>query len=308
MFVGRTVSGLPILQPEFAILPPRFTTSDEEAQRAKEICLPGLPQIAGFVAEFALASLIYHIDFLRQKLSSDHPLFQSPLFADAELIPQLRSRVQCDSNNDEMQPTGVPPHVKILSELQSVRSEVKEAVQLRKEDMKQLTEAQNVMYDRLISGVTTIIEERAIQTDVPTDAVEETVTAQYPVYPIYNWGGAMHFFPEGVKLPIGTPEQAWIHWCCGNSAQNLPPFRKMFPIDLGSGNLRKRLSDLKFLMSKIERAAKELNLSITDLSSSEAVTVFQQCKLRLNFLPRQRRTGNAVADNIRCNNPAAKET
>ncbi|OWZ07030.1 hypothetical protein PHMEG_00020630 [Phytophthora megakarya] len=61
MSVGRTVSGLPILQPDFAILPPRFTTSDEEVQRAKEICFPGLPQIVGFVAEFALASLIYHI-------------------------------------------------------------------------------------------------------------------------------------------------------------------------------------------------------------------------------------------------------
>ncbi|OWZ00907.1 hypothetical protein PHMEG_00027803 [Phytophthora megakarya] len=133
MFVGRTVSGHPVLQPEFAILPPHFTTSDEEVQRAKEIYFPGLPQIVGFVAKFALASLIYHIDFLRQKLSNDHPLFQSPLFTDAELIPQLRSRVQCDSNNGEMQPTGVPPHVKILSELLSVRSEVKEAVQLRNE-------------------------------------------------------------------------------------------------------------------------------------------------------------------------------
>ncbi|OWZ21471.1 hypothetical protein PHMEG_0003975 [Phytophthora megakarya] len=64
---AHRVSGLPILQPEFAILPPRFTTSDEEVQRAKEICFPGLPQIVGFVAEFALASLIYHIDFLRQR-------------------------------------------------------------------------------------------------------------------------------------------------------------------------------------------------------------------------------------------------
>ncbi|OWY95499.1 hypothetical protein PHMEG_00034485 [Phytophthora megakarya] len=57
----------------------------------------------------------------------------------------------------------------------------------------------------------------------------------------------------------------------------------MLPIDLGSGNLRKRLSDLKFLMSEIERAAKELNLSITNMSSSETVTVFQQCKFAVEL-------------------------
>ncbi|OWZ16758.1 hypothetical protein PHMEG_0009397 [Phytophthora megakarya] len=113
----------------------------------------------------------------------------------------------------------------------------------------------------------------------------------------------MHFFPEGVKLPTGTPEQAWIHWYCGNSAQKLPPFRNMLPNDLGSGNLRKRLSDLKYLMSKIERAAKELNLSITNLSSSEAVTVFQQCKFAVE-LPaeteknRKRRRGQLVRPSV----------
>ncbi|KAK1928348.1 hypothetical protein P3T76_016178 [Phytophthora citrophthora] len=131
MFVGRTVSGLPILQPDFAALPPRFTTSDAEVQRAKDICFPGLPQSIGFVAEFALASLICHFDFLRDNLPDAHPLFQSPLFTDAELISRLRLCVQPESTDDEMQPTGVPPHVKILSELQSVCSERKEAIKFR---------------------------------------------------------------------------------------------------------------------------------------------------------------------------------
>jgi hypothetical protein len=340
MFVGRKVSGLPILQPEFAALPPRFSSSDDEVQRAKSICFPGLPHGVEFVAEFALASLIYHVKFLRQSLSDAHPLFQSPLFADAELIARLRSRVRSDSNNDERQPTGVPPHVQILGEHQSVRSELKEAVELRRADMQQLTEAENAMYDRLMSGVTTTMEERAIQTGVPTcdsmaasimkrledegvlqlirphdestmdgenslDAatndgvVEETVADQSPAYAIHNRGGAMHLFPEGVKLPTGTPEQAWMHWCCGNSVKNLPSFRMMLPIDLGSGNLRKRLSDLKFLMSKIERAAKALNIPTTNLSSSEAAVVFQQCTSAVE-LPavteknRKRRRGQLV--------------
>jgi hypothetical protein len=58
MFVGRTASGLPIFQPEFAMLPPHFTAEDDTAQRAKLLCFPGLPQSVQFVAVFALASII----------------------------------------------------------------------------------------------------------------------------------------------------------------------------------------------------------------------------------------------------------
>ncbi|OWY93367.1 hypothetical protein PHMEG_00037265 [Phytophthora megakarya] len=168
MFVGRTVSGLPILQPEFASLPPRFSSADSVVQTAKNLCFPGIPQNVQFVAEYALASLVYHIDFLRQHLSSDHPLFQSPLFADAELFLQLQSRIKSGSNDDGLQPTGVPPHVKILSEIQSVRNELKEAAQIRRTDLQNIRDSQNMMYDRLISGVTNILEERAIQTGFPT--------------------------------------------------------------------------------------------------------------------------------------------
>ncbi|POM80249.1 Hypothetical protein PHPALM_1941 [Phytophthora palmivora] len=63
MFVGRTVSGLPILQTEVAVLPPHFVTRDETVKQAKQICFPSLPEQIEFVAEFALASLIYHIYF-----------------------------------------------------------------------------------------------------------------------------------------------------------------------------------------------------------------------------------------------------
>ncbi|KAK1928349.1 hypothetical protein P3T76_016179 [Phytophthora citrophthora] len=75
---------------------------------------------------------------------------------------------------------------------------------------------------------------------------EEDMQDQTTAFSIHNWGGAIHRFPKGIKLPSGTPEQSWAFWCCGDSAKNLPPFRMMRTSDLGSGNLRKRLSDLKF--------------------------------------------------------------
>ena len=61
-FVGRTVTGLPIDSSEFAILPPHF----KEA----------LPMCMYAVAEFALASVLYHADFLRTNLQRNHPLWK----------------------------------------------------------------------------------------------------------------------------------------------------------------------------------------------------------------------------------------
>ncbi|KAF1786353.1 hypothetical protein GQ600_4906 [Phytophthora cactorum] len=64
MFVGRTVSGLPIYSQSFNASS-HFAADDEVVQRAKRLCFPGLPEFVEFVAEFALASLIYHLGITR---------------------------------------------------------------------------------------------------------------------------------------------------------------------------------------------------------------------------------------------------
>lgn len=44
MFVGRTVSGLPIDSAEFSILPPYFEECNEEVKETIKICFPTIPQ------------------------------------------------------------------------------------------------------------------------------------------------------------------------------------------------------------------------------------------------------------------------
>ncbi|OWY92511.1 hypothetical protein PHMEG_00038456 [Phytophthora megakarya] len=198
------------------------------------------------------------------------------------------------------------------------------------------------MYDRLISGVTNILEERAIQTGFPTcdttassilkrlkdegvlqllrtnsstvnadshliggsgdEAIDVNVQDdedKTPCYPIHSWGGNIHIFPIGVTLPTGTPEQAWVFWCCGDSSKKLPPFRLMRPVDLNTVNQRIRLSDVKFLMKQVEATAKELDISVVKLTFPGAVAVFQQCKAAIELPPetlnnRKRRRGQLV--------------
>ena len=65
MYVGRTVSGLPIDQPEFAILPPNFEGADTAViKNALRLVFPTLPKYLNRVGEFAMASLVYYYQFL----------------------------------------------------------------------------------------------------------------------------------------------------------------------------------------------------------------------------------------------------
>ncbi|ETI47702.1 hypothetical protein F443_08135 [Phytophthora nicotianae P1569] len=266
MFVGRTVTGLPILQPEFAVLPPHFAAGAEIIQSAKRLCFPGLPESVEYVDEVALASLVYHIDFLRENLPDTHPLFHGSGCA--------------------TQPTGVPPHVTIMTEIREARNELREEIIARKADMQKITELQDALCGRLVTDVSKLLEERVCQSGVPTcnsladlvmkrlenvgvlqlllprddvaaghagldTAVEAAEpSAKKTSHHVYQWGGAMHLFPEDMVLPSGTAEQALVNWCWGNTAKTLPPYRQLRPSDLSNRNQRKRLCELKFLMKK----------------------------------------------------------
>ncbi|POM69578.1 Hypothetical protein PHPALM_14129 [Phytophthora palmivora] len=202
---------------------------------------------------------------------------------------------------------------------------------MRKADMQTIVESQDALYERLLSGVTSILEERAIQSGVPTcDSMASSIMKRLEdegilqlfrtrndtsnadghntendttadaggeelssiedshacSYPVYHWGGGMHLFPPGVKLPTGSVEQAWMYWCCGDTAKKLPPFRQIRPADLVNPNQQKRLCELKFLMTKLERAARVLGLATTNIILTDAAVVFKQCKSAIE-MPRE---------------------
>ena len=61
MYVGRTVCRLPQNSAYFAILPPFFQDNLTEVKHCIDICFPCCPDTLQFIAEFCLASLIYHL-------------------------------------------------------------------------------------------------------------------------------------------------------------------------------------------------------------------------------------------------------
>ncbi|EGZ12337.1 hypothetical protein PHYSODRAFT_445045, partial [Phytophthora sojae] len=69
---------------------------------------------------FLLASLVYHAEYLRTTLSEQHPLYRNALFGNTRLVSQLQQKVVCRTArpSDRIRPTGVPPHVHLMTSME----------------------------------------------------------------------------------------------------------------------------------------------------------------------------------------------
>eukprot|EP00960_Hanusia_phi_P031789 749481-Hanusia_phi.AAC.23 len=144
-FVGRTVAGLPLQQADFALLPPHFTRRDDVLYSAIRTYFPNLPSTMDTVLEHLLASVVYHLDYLKKNLDPRHSLWFSSLFRNFSLLEDLKSRVVCcmPHQTNAMKVTGLPPHVyqyiyneKVYKELGDVSAENK----LISESLKSVTD------------------------------------------------------------------------------------------------------------------------------------------------------------------------
>ena len=103
MFVGRTVSGLPIDSPDFAMLPPIFIGADAQLiKRALLLVFPNMPSKLNAIGEFAIASLVYHHQYLVDTLPRNHPLLSTYLFRNEDLYNELKDFVRCELPTLEM--------------------------------------------------------------------------------------------------------------------------------------------------------------------------------------------------------------
>ena len=69
-YVGRTVVGLPRHDIKFSILPPHFksTANQHFIKDCVQACFPTAPQTIYPIMKHALASLVFHQDYLRETL------------------------------------------------------------------------------------------------------------------------------------------------------------------------------------------------------------------------------------------------
>ncbi|KAG7363804.1 hypothetical protein IV203_027165 [Nitzschia inconspicua] len=87
----------------------------------------------------------------------------------------------------------------------------------------------------------------------PTPAIqqEETLTGDEagtmtPMWGSHIWGGRIHPVPQDFTFPNSCSQIAWQYWMCGDRQKRYPPLRSRD--DMPSTNMRKRLSDLRYLM------------------------------------------------------------
>ena len=95
-------------------------------------------------------------------------MFQNPLLKNERVIEELKSflvdSTAANSSND-IAATGIPSHVMLLGKMRRLES----AIEKQQGD-------NDVLVDRVVAGVTKVLEERAVESGVPTcDRLATTV-------------------------------------------------------------------------------------------------------------------------------------
>ena len=127
-YVGRTVCDLPMNHADFrvAILPPFFKCESGESRmdvdRVIDQLFPNLDAKKKYIAEQAIAAVVYHQDWLRRTMPANHPLFETELFSYHEFLPLLSRYISIDGNGRK--PTGLPPHVITIRSMEEMKGSV----------------------------------------------------------------------------------------------------------------------------------------------------------------------------------------
>jgi len=191
--------------------------SDSVVHDALRVLFPGAPANISPVLQFALASVVFHREFLRATLPKHHRLFSSILFRDEQLLGSFASRVLSGlpTPSGVLRATGIPPHVNIIEKMEAVQ-----------DDLHKILPAISNIPPEVVKGVDQLL--------------------------------------------------MWQHCVCGDPGGTYPPLRDLKAKELPSRNLKKRLSDLNFLMNfkPIEAKLRADNLWKNPPSFEEASQMF----------------------------------
>jgi virulence-associated protein VapD len=294
MFVGRTAAGLPSETEQFGVLPPHFENSCQAVQSGIRTCFPGLPDHLTYVAEFALASIVFHHDFLISNLSEGHRFLSSPIFRDLTLLNRLKPLVRSGLSSDSstLRATGIPPHISILHKMTMLHDGMRQMNEnLNSNRIHVVQDIIQELENRAIGAGTVTYDglQRMIQTCLSEAGINEAVqaireprrVADVELRPAvaepgrFKWGGRSNqVVPESFSFPDEGVEIMWQMWCIGNPINGYPAFKILKPDDLPSKNLRKRLSDLRYLMGRLRDKATEKGLNLDIQTIEQANNIF----------------------------------
>ena len=271
-YLGRIVAGLPNHKAEFAILPPHFPPNiDDEVRSAMDLVFPRLSQEIHLfgVLSFALASLVYHSDFLVQLLPQKHPLMSSSIFANTTMLSRLKSHVTLSSSR--ITPTGIPPHVDLFKAMERNHTAIQEIPNVISDKLETIFQEHgvssgNITRQYLESALSNFVERIAPRPHSPLVVMSTTQNSV-----LHNWGGRLAKLPMDFEFPSVDPASAWRLWWLGNDSRSHPPYRFIVPLDLSSTTQRKVLSSWKFVMSEFERVSQSSGLVMPRRPTEEDV-------------------------------------
>jgi hypothetical protein len=92
--VGRTLSGLPVHDAKFSTVGPHFNSSNPIVDQYAKMFFPHSPIEMRHVCHWFLASLVYHFDYLNDKLAANHTIRSGILFQDPSVVPELKPLIK----------------------------------------------------------------------------------------------------------------------------------------------------------------------------------------------------------------------
>lgn len=319
MYVGRTVSGLPIDHPEFALLPPMFVEEAADLiQSTVQECFPQLPPALNQVAEFALASLVFHQQYLMDTMPKNHRVFGTPLFTNQKRLENLGQLVTCRLNEptDTIRASGIPPHVSLLSQMTQISNNVQLVIpELRNITPSTVAGVVKELEDRAIGagtvtreGMESLLNEilqrthlnelwgaiENLRIPLPVPVVTEESIPNESRQP-FMWNDSLHRVPQDFEFPDATPLLCWQLWLCGDDSKGYPPYKTLRPKDMPSKNHKKRLADFRYLMEKLEHEVRQRNAwpSNQNLTIIQVNQMFEAARPFLDAVALENRTRTA---------------
>ena len=276
-FVGRSVAGLP--DEEFDILPPMFLTPPTEPDKASwvgEAMTLAFGNIANecdanffAVLQMALASVVYHLEWLKDNTPEQHAWRFNGLMKDESgLLAKLRGIVWSgyDSGQEarvmNVKASGVPPHVKHWRSMQglhdkadTVLHELRHGTTRNSGSTPEMSLPEQRGVDREILG-----EVRELRNDMRGLRASQLYT---PVPP-----AASEALPEGFLIPRKLPlKSMWLMWRTGHGPGKVPPLSKVAKLGRIATGVRpaevKLFDSLKAIMRTVDSVVMEKKGGLT---------------------------------------------
>lgn len=274
--VGRVVAGLPTGEVDFATLPPFFQDEgDELIKEAIRAFFPHLPQMLGRVGVFLTASLIYHSQWIRKTLPSDHIIFTSALFTSSysrDLIVLCRPQ----KDGDQIRASGIPDMVHLRAEMRVLKESLEQLASNQERIITKAIEDAQIASGSITNSFLELkLAEFADKIMRPVATSPSKDSAQLrPKRFLHSWGGKMRSLPENYQLPKGSLAIAWQHFVCGDSESMIPPLRSVHPSDFSDHKQRNRFSDFKTVLGFLEREERCMNWWVDEPTLLQANDLF----------------------------------